>query len=134
MSTQLDIDLYDVRFNGHVLGEFSAILGSSKDVDPAEEPALHEVLVALDKDPKVVINRKWNKTYEVSLSVEGVEAFAREVAYYLWHNTECRSECQGDKAGYSDITKVIEGCKYALASANRVLESLGKPLVHSYFQ
>ena len=134
MSTQLDTDLYDVRFNGLVFGEFSAILGSADDVDPAEEPALHEVLVALDNDPKVVINRKWNKTYEISLSVEGVEAFAREVAYYLEHAHGCRSECQGDKHGYHDITKTINGCKSALASANRVLESLGKPVIYSYFQ
>ena len=134
MSTQIDNDLYDVRFNGLVFGEFSAILGSAKDVDPTEEPALHEVLVALDSDPKVVIKRKGNWTYEISLSVEGVEAFAREVAYYRYHAKECRSECDGDKYSYNDCTKVINGCNSALASANRVLESLGKPIVSSYFQ
>ena len=133
MSTQIDNNLYDVRFNGLVFGEFSAILGSANDVDPTEETALHEVLVALD-NAKVVIQRKGNPTYEISLSVEGVEAFAREVAYYRYHAEECRSECHGDSFAYQDITKTLKGCKSALASANRVLESLGKPTVFSYFQ
>lgn len=132
--TQLDIDLYDVRFSGTVFAEFDAIIGSSKDVSSSDETALHEVLVALDTDAKIVVNRKYNNTYEVSLSVEGVEAFAREVAYYLEHALGCRSECGGDRAEYDSISKTVNGCKSALASANRVLESLGKPLIHSYFQ
>ena len=126
-------DLYSVRFNGLVFGEFEAILGSAHDVDSAQEPALHEVLVALENDPKVVINRKHNKTYEVSLTVDGVEAFAKEVAYYLSHAKDCRYECDSYDDSYAELTKVINGCKTALESANRVLTSLGKTAVRSYF-
>jgi hypothetical protein len=116
-----------VRFNSHVLGEFQAILESP--VDPTEEPELHEVQIAVNDAP-IVVKRKSSNTYEAYLTLGAVEAFAREVAYYLEHNIGCRSE--GDT--HPDITKTINGCRTALASANKVLVGTGLPAVDSYFQ
>lgn len=116
-----------VRFNSHVLGEFQAILETP--VDPTEEPELHEVQVAVNDAP-VVVKRKSSSTYEAHLTLGAVEAFAREVAYYLEHNIGCRSE--GDT--HPDITKTINGCRTALESANKVLTQSGLPAITSYFQ
>ena len=126
---------YPVRFNDWVLCEFTAFLETP--VEVTEEPELHEIQTALDSDNKqvkLVVKRKTVSTYEIHLTIGAVEAFAREVAYYRYHAEECRRECDGDRGVYQDITKVFNGCKSALASANRVLESVGKPTIFSYFQ
>jgi hypothetical protein len=118
---------HPVRFNSHVRGEFQAILESQ--VDPTEEPELHEVITAVDDAP-VVVFRKSSSTYEAHLTLGAVEAFAREVAYYLENHIEMRRE--GDN--HPDITKTINGCRTALASANKVLVGAGMVEIHSYFQ
>ena len=127
---------YPVRFNDWVLCEFTAFLETP--VEVTEEPELHEIQTALDSDNKqvkLVVKRKTVSTYEVHLTIGAVEAFAREVAYYRYHAEECISECdRGDTESRADIRKTLNGCKSALASANRVLESVGKPTVFSYFQ
>jgi uncharacterized membrane protein len=114
---------HPVRFNSHVMAEFQAMLDS---VDDVEEPELSEVLASLD-DPKVVFKRNYTKVYEVDLTLGAVEAFAKEVAYYLWHAVECRSECDGygDRHAYNDITKTVTACRTALSNANKVLVTAG---------
>jgi hypothetical protein len=117
-----------VRFSGKVLEEFTAICESP--IDITEEPELHEVVDAIENRLKVVVKRKGNQTYELLLTLGAVEAFAKEVAYYLWHATECRSEVMGDRDAYRDITKTINGCRTALQGANKVLTQAGLPEAH----
>jgi hypothetical protein len=119
-----------VRFNDHVLTEFQAMLQSSSDIDITEEPELHEVMDAIGNRIKVAVKRKGNPTYEVLLTLGAVEAFAKEVAYYLWHATECRKECDGDRYAYADLTKTVNGCRTALQGANKVLTQSGLPEAH----
>lgn len=120
---------HPVRFNDWVAGEFIAMLGSSSRIDATEEPLLHEVMVAME-DAQVVIKRAGNNTSEVFLRLEVVEVFAREVAYYLEHNLDIRSE--GGRG--SSLTSTINGLRSALANANKVLTGAGLPAITSYFQ
>ena len=124
---------YAVRFSSRVIEEMQAVLES--EIDPTEEPALHALQLAMD-DARIVIRRKnWTHTYEVVLpSLDVVEAFAREVAWYKFHNEEIRDENRGWGEGDSSITPTINACKNALANANKILESAGRKTIYSYFQ
>jgi hypothetical protein len=84
---------------------------------------------------RVVIKREGNYTYAVNLSVEGVFAFAKEVAYRCEQAREIRKE-EGfyDRSSYQYMTKIIRQLDNALKSANKALASAGVDPVTSYWR
>lgn len=117
---------HPVRFNDLVMYEFQAITESIADIDVNDEPERYEMVDAVSNRSAIVKRAGSRQTYEVFLTLGAVEEFAKEVAYYIEHNIGCRSELmRGDTADRAYITKVINGCKSALASANKVLTTAG---------
>ena len=124
---------FPIRFSALVLYEMEALVG---DIDAnAEMDETQQVLHACYNAP-IAIRRKGfsNHTYEVRLTVEQAYLFAREVAYYRYHNEECRRECDSyDRQSRADLTRTINACQRALDGANKVLVGAGKEPVTSYW-
>ena len=121
---------HPVRFNDLVMYEFQAITESINDIDVNDEPERYEMVDAVSNRSDIVKSASGRQAYEVFLTLGAVEEFAKEVAYYLEHNIECRSELmRGDTEDRVQLTKVINGCKSALASANKVLTTAGMKAV-----
>lgn len=118
-----------VRFNDLVMFEFQAITESINDIDVNDEPERYEMVNAVNNSEAIV--RAGKRTYEVFITLGAVEEFAKEVAYYLEHNIGCRSELMRGDIGNdrAELTKVINGCKSALANANKVLVGAGMEAV-----
>lgn len=123
--------LHRVWLNDYVHAEFQAMLESADDIDITEEPELHEVMDAIANRLVTIYKTARCNGYNIYLTLGAVEAFAREVAYYIEHNIGCRSE--GDT--HPDINRTINNCRRALSSANQVLTTHGgMPAIKSYFQ
>lgn len=128
--------LYEVRFSNTVLADIAPILEDigrgikSGSVDACDR-GLAEFVLA---EHRVVIKRQGNYTYAVDLSVEGVIAFAKEVAYRCEQAREIRRE-EGsyDRSSYQYMTKIIGQLDNALKSANKALASAGVAPVTSYW-
>jgi hypothetical protein len=127
--------LYEVRFSHDVLCELEPMLESitsaieNGDTEDSEQ-ALAEFVVA----PKnVVIKREGNNTYAVHLSVDGVIAFAKEVAYAIYSaKNQLQDEDRDDVV--SAYRSLIKQCVTALNSANKVLGDVGVAPIYSYFK
>jgi hypothetical protein len=127
---------YEIRFSGMVECDM--------------EPIMHDIAVAIDKGTleesdkafaefvmapqRIVVKRQGNNTYAVDLSIEGVIAFAKEVAYRKENAIDIRTdEGSYDRNGYNYHTKVIRQLDTALKGANKVLASVGIAPVTSYW-
>lgn len=126
---------YKIRYSSAVSIEIdplcqdieSALARGSSDTS-LTECGLAEFVLA---EPRIVVRRETDSTLEVELSIEGVHAFAREVAYRIGEARDVRAE--GDRGSYQYITAIIRKCETALKNANKVLESAGFKPVHSYW-
>lgn len=124
---------HSVRFNDFVMYEFQAITESISDIDVNDEPERYEMVDAVSNRSAIVKRASGRQIYEVFLTLGAVEEFAKEVAYYIEHNIGCRSELmRGDTEDRAHLTKVINGCKSALASANKVLTTAGMQAVTNW--
>ncbi len=128
------IKLYEVRFSHDVLCELEPTLESIEqaiqngDTEDSEQ-ALAEFVVA---PKRVVINRDRNSTYAVDLSIDGVIAFAKEVAYAIYSiKIQLRDEDRDDaRLAYISLSRQ---CVTALNSANKALGDAGVAPIYSYF-
>jgi hypothetical protein len=103
---------YKVRLNDLAIEELRPTTESVLD---DENDPFYEYCVIYD-------SRSYKKeTFELSL--EGVKALAKELAWWTY--------CSRDNAQYDDYYKPIyRACKTALANANKVLASAGEDPVH----
>lgn len=128
------IKLYEVRFSHDVLCELEPTLESIEqaiqngDTEDSEQ-ALAEFVVA---PKRVVINRDRNSTYAVDLSVDGVIAFAKEIAYAIYMiKIQLQDEDRSDaRLAYVSLSRQ---CATALNSANKALGDAGVAPIYSYF-
>jgi hypothetical protein len=101
-------------------------------VNPDEEPGLFEAQNAINSDElKVVVRRKkgaW--TYQVLLTLLGVEALAKEFAYYKHEHESALAEGYLDTDEANQFRKIISACATALNNANATLVRAGLPKVH----
>lgn len=126
---------YKIRFSSTVSMEIDPLcqdiesaLSSGSDDKSLTECGLAEFVLA---EHRPVVRRKNGSTLEVELSIEGVHAFAREVAYRIGEARDRRAE--EERGSYQYITSIIRTCETALKNANKVLEGAGFKPVHSYW-
>ena len=129
--------LYEVRFSNTVLADIAPIM---EDIESAIQSGSAD---ACDRglaefvraEHRVVIKRQGNSTYAVDLSVEGVIAFAKEVAYRIEEARSIRTENGShDRNDYQYMTNIIGQLVTALKNANKALADAGVAPVTSYWK